>query len=102
MLLFDQFTPNTMDAFNTSLDAFEAELNRIEPLDLPGLREYVQEHPGCSWEDACDWHEQITGRTVPEEQYGEIEQVWQEESQEWEPTDDEMMGSFGTPWHDGI
>ena len=68
------------DAFNSALDAFEAELNRIEPLDLPALREYVQEHPGCSWEDACDWHEQITGRTVPEEQYGEIEAVWQEES----------------------
>ena len=49
-----------MDAFNTSLDAFEAELNRIEPLDLPALREYIQEHAGCSWEDACDWHEQIT------------------------------------------
>ena len=43
-----------MDAFNTSLDAYEAELNRIEPLDLPALREYVQEHPGCDWEDACD------------------------------------------------
>ena len=52
-----------MDAFNTSLDAYEAELNRIEPLDLPGLREYIQENPGCDWEDACDWHEQITGRT---------------------------------------
>ena len=80
----------------------EAELNRIEPLDLPALREYIQEHPGCDWEDACDWYEQITGRTVPEEQYGEIEAVWQEESQEWEPTDDEMMGAFGTPWHDGL
>ena len=60
------------------------------------------EHPGCSWDDACDWYEQITGRTVPEEQYGEIEQVWEEESQNWEPTDDQMMGSFGTPWHDGL
>ena len=90
------------DAFNTSLDAYEAEFNRIEPLDLPGLREYIQEHAGCTWEDACDWHEQITGRTVPEEQWGTIEEVWQEESQNWEPTDDEMMGAFGTPWHDGL
>ena len=94
--------PPMTDAFNTSLDAYEAELNRIEPLDLPGLREYIQEHPGCDWEDACDWHEQITGRSVPEEQYGEIEAVWEEESQNWEPTDDEMLGAFGTPWHDGI
>ena len=90
------------DAFNTALDAYEAELNRIEPLDLPALREYIQEHAGCTWEDACDWHEQITGRIVPEEQYGEIEAVWEEESQNWEPTDDEMMGAFGTSWHDGI
>ena len=90
------------DFHTSSLDSYEAELNRIEPLDLPALREYVQEHPGCDWEDACDWHEQITGRTVPEEQYGEIEQVWEEESQNWEPTDDQMMGAFGTPWHDGM
>ena len=90
------------DAFNSALDAFEAELNRIEPLDLPALREYVQEHPGCDWEDACDWHEQITGRTVPEEQWSTIEEIWQEESQTWEPSDDEMMGAFGTPWHDGL
>ena len=89
------------DFHTSSLDSYEARENRIEPLDLPGLREYIQEHPGCDWEDACDWHEQITGRTVPEEQYGEIEAVWQEESQEWEPTDDEMM-SGGIPWHDGI
>ena len=103
MVLFDQSQPTPMTDFHTSsLDSYEAELNRIEPLDLPALREYVQEHPGCDWEDACDWHEQITGRTVPEEQYGEIEQVWEEESQNWEPTDDQMMGSFGTPWHDGL
>ena len=91
-----------MDFHTSSLDSYEARINRIEPLDLPGLREYIQEHPGCDWEDACDWYEQITGRTVPEEQYGEIEAVWQEESQNWEPTDDEMMGAFGTPWHDGL
>ena len=103
MVVFDQSKPTPMtDAFNTALDAFEAELNRIEPLDLPALREYVQEHAGCSWDDACDWYEQVTGRTVPEEQYGEIEAVWEEESQNWEPTDDQMMGSFGTPWHDGL
>ena len=91
-----------MDAFNTSLDAYEAELNRIEPLDLPALREYVQEHPGCDCDDACYWYEQITGRSVSKEQYEEIEAVWEEESQNWEPTDDEMMGAFGTPWHDGL
>jgi len=91
-----------MDAFNTSLDAYEAELNRIEPLDLPALREYIQEHPGYDWEKACDWYEQITGRIVPKEQHDEIKAVWEEESQNWEPTDDEMLGSFGTPWHDGI
>ena len=91
------------DAFNTSLDAYEAELNRIEPLDLPAIREYIQEHPGCSWDGACDWYEQITGRPVdPEEQYKEIEAVWKEESKNWEPTDNEMMGAFGTPWHDGL
>ena len=90
------------DFHTSSLDSYESRINRIEPLDLPGLREYIQEHAGCSWEDACDWHEQITGRTVPEEQWGTIEEVWQEESQNWEPTDDEMMGAFGTPWHDGI
>ena len=90
------------DFHTSSLDAYEARENRIEPLDLPALREYIQEHAGCDWEDACDWHEQITGRSVPEEQWGTIEEVWQEESQNWEPTDDEMLGSFGTPWHDGL
>ena len=94
--------PNMTDFHTSSLDSYESRINRIEPLDLPALREYVQEHAGCSWDDACDWYEQITGRSVPEEQYGEIEQVWEEESQNWEPTDDEMMGSFGTPWHDGL
>ena len=86
-----------MDFHTSSLDAYEARINRIEPLDLPALREYVQEHPGCDWEDACDWYEQITGRSVPEEQWGTIEEIWEEESQNWEPTDDEIMGAFGTP-----
>ena len=71
-------------------------------LDLPAIREFIQEHPGCDWENACDWFEQISGQTVPESHWGTIEQVWQEESQNWEPTDDEMMGSFGTKWHDGL
>jgi len=71
-------------------------------IDLPGIREFVQEHPGCDWEDVCDWVEQVSGQTVPEEQYGEIEAVWEEESQNWEPTDSEMMASFGTKWHDGL
>ena len=102
-LPLDQSQPTPMTDFhNTSLDAFEARENRIEPLDLPGLREFIQENPGCDWEDACDWHEQITGRSVPEEQWGTIEEVWHEESQNWEPTDDDMMGAFGTPWHDGL
>ena len=39
---------------------------------------------------------------IPEEQWGTIEEIWEEESQNWEPTDDEIMGAFGTPWHDGI
>ena len=77
-------------------------LTGSNPWTSPVSVNNIQEHPGCDWEDACDWHEQITGRTVPEEQYGEIEAVWQEESAEWEPTDDEMMGAFGTPWHDGL
>ena len=71
-------------------------------LDLPAIREFIQEHAHCDWEDALDWFEQISGQTVPEAQWGTIEDVWQEESQNWEPTDDEMMGSFGTKWHDGI
>ena len=90
------------DFHTSSLDSYEARENRIEPLDLPAIREYIQEHAGCDWDDACEWYEQITGRSVPEEQYGEIEAVWEEESQTWEPTDAEMLGSFGTPWHDGI
>ena len=101
-MIFSVGTHTMTDFHNTSLDAYEREIDRYAYLDLSAVREYVQEHPGCDWEDACDWHEQITGRTVPEEQYGEIEAVWEEESQNWEPTDDEMMGAFGTPWHDGI
>ena len=100
--LFSSNPPNMTDFHTSSLDSYESRINRIEPLDLPALREYVQEHPGCSWDDVCDWYEQITGRSVPEEQWGTIEEVWQEESQNWEPTDDEMMGAFGTPWHDGL
>ena len=71
-------------------------------LDLPGIREFIQEHPGCDWEDALDWFEQVSGQTVPESQWGTIEEVWQEESQNWEPTDDEMLSAFGTKWHDGL
>ena len=69
---------------------------------IAAIREYVQEHHGCDWENACDWFEQVFGLIVPESQWGIIEEVWQEESQNWEPTDDEMMGSFGTKWHDGL
>ena len=90
------------DFHNTSLDAYEARVNRIEDLDLPAIREYVQEHAGCSLDDSIDWYEQISGRSVPEEQWGAIEEVWEEESQTWEPTDDEMKASFGTKWHDGL
>ena len=99
----NQFKPTTMSDFhNTSLDAYEARVNRIEDLDLPAIREYVQEHAGCSLDDSIDWYEQISGRSVPEEQWGAIEEVWEEESQTWEPTDDEMKASFGTKWHDGL
>ena len=90
------------DFHNTSLDAYEARVNRIEDLDLPAIREYIQEHAGCSWDDAIDWYEQITGRSVPEEQWKEFEEVWEEESADWEPSDDDVMASFGTKWHDGL
>ena len=88
-----------MDFHNTSLDAYEREQDQY--LDLPAVREFVQEHAGCDWEDALDWLEQVSGRSVPEEQWITIERVWEEESQNWEPTDDEMM-SGGIPWHDGL
>ena len=88
------------DFHNTSLDAYEARVNR--DLDLPAIREFVQEHAGCDWDDALDWYEQITGRSVPEEQWGDIERVWEEESQTWGPSDDDMMSAFGTKWHDGL
>ena len=71
-------------------------------LDIPALREFIQENPGCDWEDACDWFEQVSGQTVPESQWSAIEEVWNDESKNWEPTDDEMLGSFGTKWHDGL
>tara|TARA_R100001460_G_scaffold92581_1_gene134471 strand:- start:192 stop:467 length:276 start_codon:yes stop_codon:yes gene_type:complete len=91
-----------MDYHNTSLDAHERELDRYAYLDLPAIREYVQEHPGCCWEDALDWFEQVAGRPVSQDQWSSVEEVWEEESSNWEPTDDEMMASFGTPWHDGL
>ena len=76
--------------------------NTTITLDLPGIREFVQEHPGCDWEDAMEWFEQVSGQTVPESQWEIIEQVWDEESKLWEPTDDEMLSAFGTKWHDGL
>ena len=54
--------------------------NTTITLDLAGIREYVQEHYGCDWEDAMDWFEQVSGQTVPESQWEIIEQVWDEES----------------------
>jgi len=90
------------DFHTSSLDAYEREQDRYAILDLPALREYVQEHPGCSWDDALEWFEQVSGRPVAEDQWSAIEEVWEEESQNWEPTDDEMMASFGTKWHDGL
>ena len=71
-------------------------------LDLPGIREFVQEHPGCDWENACDWFEQVSGVIVPRHQWSIIEEAHREASELWEPTDDDMMASFGTPWHDGL
>ena len=89
------------DFHNTSLDSYEARVNRLEDLDFPAIREFIQEHPGCDWEDALDWYEQVIGRSVPQEQWSTFEEVWDDESQNWEPTDDEMM-SGGIPWHDGV
>jgi len=71
-------------------------------LDLPALREFIQEHAGCDWDDALDWIEQVQGITVPEALWGTIEEVWREEADLWEPSDAEMLGSFGTKWHDGL
>ena len=53
-------------------------------IDVPALREFIQENPGCDWEDACDWVEQVQGITVPDHQWGTIEEVWDEESKNWE------------------
>jgi hypothetical protein len=53
-------------------------------------------------DDAIDWYEQISGRSVPEEQWKQIEEVLDEEAADWEPTDDEMMSAYGTKWHDGL
>ena len=74
-----------MDAFNTSLDAYEADLNRIEPLDLPRFVSMSKNMPDAHGTTP------VTGMSRspvarPEEQYGEIEAVWEEESQNWEPT----------------
>ena len=72
-------------------------------IDFTGVREFIQEHPGCSWEDACDWYEQTHDLiAVPSHQWVMFEEVWEEESKSWEPNDDEMMASFGTKWHDGL
>lgn len=71
-------------------------------IDVPALREWIQENAGCDWEDACDWVEQVQGITIPDHQWGTIEEIWDEESKNWEPTDDEMMSAFGTKWHDGL
>ncbi len=90
------------DFHNTSLDAYEARVNRIEDLDLPAIREFIQEHAGCSLDDAIDWYEQISGRSVPEEQWKQIEEVLDEEAADWEPSDDDMMSAYGTKWHDGL
>ena len=89
-----------MDFHNTSLNQHEQREDQY--LDLPAVREFVQEHAGCDWEDALDWLEQVSGRSVPEEQWGEVEKVWEEESQTWGPSDDDMMSAFGTKWHDGL
>ena len=89
------------DFHNTSLDAYEARVNRIEDLDLPAIREFIQEHAPCTLDDAIDWYEQISGRIVPEEQWSAIEEVLDEEAADWDPSDDEMKASFGTRWHDG-
>ena len=90
------------DFHNTSLDAYEARVNRIEDLDLPAIREFIQKHAGCSLDDAIDWYEQITGRSVPEEQWKQFEEILNEESADWEPSDDDMMSAYGTKWHDGL
>ena len=90
------------DFHNTSLDAYEREQDRYAILDLPAIREYIQKHAGCSVDDALEWFEQVSGRPVAEDQWGTIEEVWEEESSDWDPSDDDMMASFGTKWHDGL
>ena len=90
------------DFHNTSLDAYEHDQDRYAILDLPAIREYIQKNAGCSWDDALEWFEQVSGRPVAEDQWGAIEEVWEEEAADWEPTDDEIMSSFGTKWHDGL
>ena len=88
------------DFHNTSLNQHEQREDQY--LDLPAIREYIQEHAGCSLDDAIDWYEQISGRSVPEEQWKQIEEVLDEESADWDPSDDDMLSAFGTKWHDGL
>jgi len=51
------------------------------------------------WDDVADWVEQTQGIQVTPAMEERIQAIQEEE---YEPTDDEMMGSFGTPWHDGL
>ena len=90
------------DFHNISLDAYEREQDRYAILDLPAIREYIQEHAGCSVDDALEWFEQVSGRPVAEDQWSAIEEVWEEESADWDPSDDEMKSAFGTKWHDWL
>ena len=64
-----------------------------------GTREFIQEHPVMDWDDVADWVEQTHGIQVTPAMEERIQAIQEEE---YEPTDDEMMGSFGTPWHDGL
>ena len=64
-----------------------------------GTREFIQEHPPMEWDDVADWVEQTQGIQVTPAMEERIQEM---QAEEYEPTDDEMMGSFGTPWHDGL
>ena len=87
----------------------------LEIQDAPGeiydidwqssLRGYLDWNPRTSLGAAVDWVVDTCNQEYTDALVDEVDEIKNEicpEEDDYEPTDDEMMGSFGTPWHDGL